>query len=101
MKTCGHGYFFTSNPTKPDRIDRFGAPAEALARPDLPTPRDYLQYALTLPVATAVVGMDSAATVDGVVANARAFTPMTAAQMAALHDKVQAFKTTGNRVPTA
>ncbi len=95
MKTCGHGYFFRTNPTRPDRIDRYGAPAEVLARPDLPTPRDYLHYALSLPIATAVVGMDSPATVDGVAENARGFAPMSEAERAALHARVQAFRTTG------
>jgi aryl-alcohol dehydrogenase-like predicted oxidoreductase len=95
MKTCGHGYFFKTNPTRPDRIDRYGPPAEALAGADLPTPRDYLHYALSLPVATAVVGMDSCATVDGVVESARAFTPMSEPQRAALRARVQGFRTTG------
>jgi predicted aldo/keto reductase-like oxidoreductase len=95
MKTCGHGYFFKINFTRPDRVDQFGAPAGVLAQPNLPVPRDYLHYALSLPIATAVVGMDSLATVDGIVANAQEFATLTPAQMTSLHERAQAFRTTG------
>lgn len=95
MKTSGHGYFVPKYTTKPDRIERFGPPAEALARPEIPTHRDYLHYALSLPIATAVVGMDSLATVDAVVANARGFRPLERAAMDDISRRAQGFKTAG------
>jgi uncharacterized protein len=95
MKTCGHGYFLPSNFTTPDRQDQYGAPADALKRKDIPTHKDYLHYALSLPIATAVVGMDSLRTVDGIVANALSFAPMSAQARAALTARAQGFSTTG------
>jgi aryl-alcohol dehydrogenase-like predicted oxidoreductase len=95
MKTCGHGYFLRSNTTTPDRQDQFGAPVDALRDTNIPTHRDYLHYALSLPVATAVVGIDSRATVDGVVANALAFAPLSEPARAALTARCQGFRTTG------
>lgn len=95
MKTCGHGYFLRTNATKPDRQDQFGAPADALRDSSIPTHRDYLHYALSLPIATAVVGIDSRATVDGVVANAVAFAPLSEPARAALTARCQGFRTTG------
>lgn len=95
MKTCGHGYFFSSHTTKPDRIDQFGAPKEAFAHPNLPTPSDFLHYALSLPIATAVVGIDSFPTLDGVLRATSTFTQMRAADMASFSERVQVFKTTG------
>jgi aryl-alcohol dehydrogenase-like predicted oxidoreductase len=95
MKTCGHGYFLPSNFTTPDRQDRYGAPADLLESKDIPTHEEYLHYALSLPIATAVVGMDSLRTVDGVVANALSFAPMSAQARAALNARAQGFSTTG------
>jgi aryl-alcohol dehydrogenase-like predicted oxidoreductase len=95
MKTCGHGYFLPSNFTTPDRQARYGAPAELLKRADIPTHKEYLHYALSLPITTAVVGMDSLQTVDGVVANARSFAPMSAKARAALTARAQGFSKTG------
>jgi hypothetical protein len=79
----------------PDRQDQYGAPADALKRKDIPTHKEYLHYALSLPVATAVVGMDSLRTVDGVVANALSFAPMSVQARAALTARAQGFSTTG------
>jgi aryl-alcohol dehydrogenase-like predicted oxidoreductase len=100
MKTCGKGYFFKAHATKPDRIDEYGPPPGALDRWDLPTPRDYLHYALSLPIATVVVGMDSYFTLDGVVSAASEFVgPLSAQQMASINERAQAFKTTGFWIP--
>lgn len=95
MKTCGHGYFFASNTTKPDRIDQFGAPKEAFAHPNLPSPGDFLHYALSLPIATAVVGIDSFQTLEGVLGSVSNFAQLNAAEMASFSESVQVFKTTG------
>ena len=95
MKTCGHGYFFSSYTTKPDRIDQFGAPKEAFAHPNLPAPGDFLHYALSLPISTAVVGIDSFPTLDGVLASASNFAPLSTAEQVSFSERVQGFKTTG------
>lgn len=100
MKTCGKGYFFKAHATKPDRIDEYGPPPGALDRWDLPTPRDYIHYALSLPIATVVVGMDSYFTLDGVVSAASEYVgPLSAQQMASINERAQAFKTTGFWIP--
>jgi len=100
MKTWGKGYFFKAHATTPDRIDEYGPPPEALERWDLPTPRDYIHYALSLPIATAVIGIDSYFTLDGVVSAAREFeSPLTADQKASISKRAQAFKTTGFWIP--
>lgn len=101
MKTCGHGYFRPTWTTKPDRVDRYGAPNDALARPDVPTYREYLHYVLSLPVATAVVGIDSPPTIGGVVENARSFRPLDAPARAEIARRAQVFATTGYWVPRA
>jgi aryl-alcohol dehydrogenase-like predicted oxidoreductase len=102
MKTCGKGYFFRPHATKPDRIDQYGPPPEALERWDLPTPKDYIHYALSLPIATAVIGIDSYFTLDGVVSAASEFTgPLPAETMASISERAQVFKTTGFWIPQA
>lgn len=95
MKTCGHGYFARAHTTRPDRIDRFGPPAAAYDAPDLPTYREFLHYALSLPIATAVVGVDSRPTIDGIAANAAAFRPLARAAMDDIARRAQVFATTG------
>jgi len=101
MKTCGHGYFFKENATHLDRMDRFGPPAEAFERTDLPSAEDYLRYALSLPIATAVVGMDSFYTLEEVVRIATEFSPMTPAEMSSITERSQVFRTTGYWLPSA
>jgi aryl-alcohol dehydrogenase-like predicted oxidoreductase len=101
MKTCGHGYFFHENATHLDRLDRFGPPPEAFDQPDLPSAADYLSYALSLPIATAVVGMDSLYTLEEVVRIATDFTPLTPAEMASITERSQVFRSTGYWIPRA
>lgn len=101
MKTCGHGYFHRANSTSPDRIEQFGAPPGVLDRWDLPTYQDYIHYALSLPIATATIGIDSHTTLEGVVAAARAFEPMAPERMASISEKARVFVTTGYWVPRA
>ena len=100
MKTCGHGYFFQENATHLDRRERFGPPPEAFDQPDLPTAEDYLRYALSLPIATAVVGMDSFYTLEEVVKIATEFSPLTSAEMASITERSQVFRSTGYWLPS-
>jgi hypothetical protein len=100
MKTCGKGYFFRAHATTPDRIEESGPPPGALDRWDIPTPREYIHYALSLPIATAVIGMDSYFTLDGVLSAATEFeVPLSAEKMASISKRAQVFKTTGFWIP--
>jgi aryl-alcohol dehydrogenase-like predicted oxidoreductase len=101
MKSVGHGYFLPRNTTTPDRIDEFGPPADALSRPDLPSAREYLHYALSLPVSAVVVGTDSVATLESILRDALAFQPLSAARMQAISNRAQVFATTGYWLPRA
>jgi aryl-alcohol dehydrogenase-like predicted oxidoreductase len=101
MKTVGHGYFLPANATVPDRIERYGPPKDAFQRWDRPTPREYIHYALSLPIAAATVGVDSHFTLDGVLAAARDFTPLDVRARASINERAQVFATTGYWVPTA
>ena len=61
-------------------------------RPEQPGPltmREALYYVLSLPVSTVIVGCDSIAQLEENVALARAFTPLSAAQMAAVAERCQ------------
>ncbi len=49
--------------------------------------RDAMYYTLTLPISTAIIGCDSAAQLEENVSLARAFTPLSEAQMTALAEK--------------
>lgn len=99
MKTIGHGYFLPANATVPDRIDQYGPPADAFKQWDRPTPREYLHYALSLPISAATVGVDSYFTLDGVVGAARDFSPIDARQKASVTERSQVFASTGYWVP--
>ena len=76
MKTCGNGFFFPANATTPDRIEEYGPPPGAWDRWDLPTWTDYIHYVLSLPIATATIGIDSFFTLEGVAAAASSFEPL-------------------------
>jgi aryl-alcohol dehydrogenase-like predicted oxidoreductase len=99
MKSCGKGYFLPYNATKPDRIDQYGPPAGVFERKDLPAARDYIHYALTLPVATVVIGIDSLETLDYVTRDAAGFKPLTTAEMKSISERAQVFRTTGFWIP--
>ncbi|NJD19956.1 MAG: aldo/keto reductase [Gemmatimonadetes bacterium] len=101
MKTVGHGYFLPANATLPDRIEQYGPPKDAFDRWDRPTPREYIHYALSLPIAAATVGVDSHFTLDGVLAAAQDFTPLDERARASVTERAQVFATTGYWVPTA
>jgi aryl-alcohol dehydrogenase-like predicted oxidoreductase len=49
--------------------------------------REAMRYVLSLPVSTVIVGVDSVAQLEENVAMARAFTPLSAGQLAALETR--------------
>lgn len=99
MKTVGHGYFLPANATVPDRIEQYGPPKDAFQRWDRPTPREYIHYALSLPIAAATIGVESHFTLDGVVAAAQDFAPVDARTKASITERAAVFATTGYWVP--
>jgi len=99
MKTCGNGYFSPANATTPDRIEQYGPPPGAWEKWDIPTWTDYIHYALSLPVATATIGIDSYFTLEGIAAAAGTFAPMTPERMASVSERAQIFASTGYWIP--
>jgi len=99
MKTCGNGYFFPANANTPDRIEQYGPPPGAWDRWDLPTWTDYIHYVLSLPIATATIGIDSFFTLEGVAAAASTFEPLAAERMASINERAQIFSGTGYWIP--
>lgn len=77
---------------------RFAPPPEAFERPH-PTPLEFLRYALSLPIASAVVGTDSLATLDSYAAGAERFTPLGSAERQSIHERAQVFASTGYWIP--
>ena len=99
MKTCGNGFFFPANATKPDRIEEYGPPPGAWDRWDLPTWTDYIHYVLSLPITTATIGIDSYFTLEGILAAAASFEPLSAERMASISERAQIFSGTGYWIP--
>jgi aryl-alcohol dehydrogenase-like predicted oxidoreductase len=99
MKTCGNGFFHPANATTPDRIEQYGPPPGAWDRWDIPDWTDYIHYVLTLPVAAATIGIDSYFTLNGVVAAASGFQPLSTERMASISSRAQLFRTTGYWIP--
>lgn len=109
MKTCGHGFFtkaalargFDSrslNDPHPE-LHQFAPPAEVFERSNLPAPAEFLHYALALPITTAIVGIESAGTMEGVLRGVSSFKPLTAAEMKSIHERAQPFASTGYWIP--
>jgi len=108
MKAVGHGFFLKGamggafdSRFKTDRnpeLHRFAPPAEAFDRP-VPTPADYLRYAMSLPVTTVLAGMDSAATLNGLADAASTFSPLTRAEADTVHARARVFSGTGYWIP--
>ena len=108
MKVVGHGFFLKeavgggldsrAKSDKNPELHRYSPPAEAFERP-YPSPEDFLRYALGLPVATALIGLDSMATLRGMVAVASTYQPMSAAAMSDIRSKARAFAGTGYWIP--
>lgn len=99
MKTCGNGYFHPASATTPDRIEEYGPPPGAWDQWDLPTWTDYIHYVLSLPIAAATIGIDSYFTLEGVVAAAAGFEPLTPQRMRSISRRAQVFNTTGYWIP--
>lgn len=99
MKTCGNGFFFPANATKPDRFEEYGPPPGAWDRWDLPTWTEYIHYALSLPIATATIGIDSFFTLEGIVASASSFAPLSPDRKTSISKRAQIFETTGYWIP--
>ncbi len=109
MKTCGHGFFkrdalggkydsrFQSD--RNPELHRFAPPEEAFARA-YPSADEFTRYALSLPIATAVVGLDSMATLEALIGVA-ARAPLRAAEAQAIHERAQVFASTGYWIPRA
>lgn len=108
MKTCGHGLFrreaiggmFDSRHFQDRNPEehRFAPPPEVFDGPH-PRPDEFTRYVLSLPIATAVVGMDSRETMDAVIQVAAGLEPMSASERDALHRRAQVFATTGYWIP--
>jgi aryl-alcohol dehydrogenase-like predicted oxidoreductase len=108
MKTVGHGFFrkeaiggvfdSRSKTDKNPAEHRFSPPEEAFTGPH-PMPDDFVRYALSLPIATAVIGTDSVATLDAYTRVARTFKPLTVAERNSIHERAQVFATTGYWIP--
>jgi aryl-alcohol dehydrogenase-like predicted oxidoreductase len=108
MKAVGHGFFLKEalsgafdSRFKTDRDPsqhRFAPPAEAFDHP-VPTPGEFLRYAMSLPVATVLSGMDSAATLNGLFQAGSTFSPVTRAEAQDIHTRAQAFSGTGYWIP--
>lgn len=108
MKAVGHGFFLKAaadgsfdSRFKTDRnpeLHRFAPPRAAFEGP-YPTPEEFLRYAMSLPVATVLSGMDSLATLNGLARVASAFTPATVADMRDIHRRSQGLAGTGYWIP--
>jgi aryl-alcohol dehydrogenase-like predicted oxidoreductase len=108
MKTCGHGlfkresiggmydtrYFQDQHPEE----HRFAPPPEVFDGPH-PAADEYTHYVLSLPIATAVVGMDSRETMDAFIRVATTMEPMSAGERDSLHRRAQVLATTGYWIP--
>jgi aryl-alcohol dehydrogenase-like predicted oxidoreductase len=108
MKSVGHGFFLKgalggafdsrSKADKHPEQHQFAPPAEAFDRP-VPTPTEYLRYAMSLPVTTVLAGLDSTATLRGLSSVAAAFKQPTRAEAEDIHTRAQVFSGTGYWIP--
>jgi aryl-alcohol dehydrogenase-like predicted oxidoreductase len=108
MKAVGHGFFLEGavdgsfdSRFKTDRnpeLHRFAPPHEVFDGPH-PGPDEFLRYAMSLPVTTVLAGMDSLATLEGLVKAATGFRPATVAEMGGIHRRAQGFSGTGYWIP--
>lgn len=110
MKVVGHGFFLREavgggfdsrfKTDKKPELHRFAPPAEAFDKPH-PSPEEFLRYALSLPIGTALIGLDSMATLERMVAAGAAFSPLPSAEMAGVSARAQVFAGTGYWIPRA
>jgi aryl-alcohol dehydrogenase-like predicted oxidoreductase len=109
MKTCGHGFFtkgalakgFDSRSLtdKNPELHRFAPPADVFEIASLPKPNDFLHYALSLPITTAVTGIESIETMNSILHGAATFKKLSAAKMLSIHERSQSLATTGYWLP--
>jgi aryl-alcohol dehydrogenase-like predicted oxidoreductase len=109
MKTCGHGFFtkaalapgFDSRreTDKNPELHRFGPPADVFEKSALPQPNDFLHYALSLPITTAVTGIESVETMKSVLQGVATFKMLSAAEMRSIHQRAQPLASTGYWIP--
>jgi uncharacterized protein len=91
MKVTGRGRLLSSwTPPPVERQKRSWEGVVIADRPGALDMREALSYTLTLPVSTVIVGCDSIAQLEENVKLAREFTPLSAAQMAALQARSEA-----------
>jgi uncharacterized protein len=108
MKVVGHGFFVKeaigggfdsrSATDKNPELHRYGPPPEVFDKPH-PTPREFLRYAIGLPIGTALIGLDSMATLDSIVKVTSESKPATTAQMQEISQQAQVFAGTGYWIP--
>jgi aryl-alcohol dehydrogenase-like predicted oxidoreductase len=108
MKVIGHGFFLKeaiggafdsrAKSDKNPEQHRFAPPPEAFEQPH-PSPQEFLRYALGLPIATALVGLDSEATLASIVTVGAGYSPSKAAEMQDIHARAQVFAGTGYWIP--
>jgi aryl-alcohol dehydrogenase-like predicted oxidoreductase len=109
MKTCGHGFFTKAALTpgfdsrgltdKHPEEHRFAPPAEVFDISGLPTPTEFMHYALSLPLTTVIAGIESMATLQSVLSGVGSFKPLSIAQMKSVHERCQPLATTGYWIP--
>lgn len=108
MKVVGHGFFLReaigggfdsrSKTDKNPALHRFAPPPDAFSKPH-PSPEEFLRYALTLPITTALIGLDSAATLTRITKAGSAFGPLAPAEMKDISTRAQVFASTGYWIP--
>jgi aryl-alcohol dehydrogenase-like predicted oxidoreductase len=108
MKVVGHGFFLKGavdgsfdsrfKTDKNPELHRFAPPKEAFDKPH-PRVEEFVRYALTLPIATALAGLDSMATLTTAIRIGSTFTPVNAADKQDIHRRAQVFAATGYWIP--
>ena len=108
MKVVGHGFFLKGavdgsfdsrfKTDKNPELHRFAPPKEAFDKPH-PRVEEFVRYALTLPITTALAGLDSMATLATAIRIGSTFTPVNAADKQDIHRRAQVFATTGYWIP--
>jgi aryl-alcohol dehydrogenase-like predicted oxidoreductase len=89
MKIPARGRILSSwNPPPPEQQRR----GQVATRPGTITMKEAVRYVLSLPVSTVIVGCDSVAQLEENVQLARAFTPLSASQMAELSARTEPVK---------
>lgn len=108
MKVVGHGFFLEAavdgsfdsrfrTDSKP-ALHRFAPPKEAFAKAH-PSVDEFVRYALSLPISTALAGLDSAATLLTAARIGSSFAPVSRSEQKDIHERAQVFATTGYWIP--